>query len=64
MVQQDSDKTFNIVLTGDGTAGHVWPHFALFEAINSRFTKHIKKKLKVFLLVLRSRYGKRLWFYL
>ncbi len=49
MIPQDSDKTFNIVLTGGGTAGHVWPHFALFEALNSPLAKaYQEKKLKVF----------------
>ncbi|MES2615862.1 MAG: UDP-N-acetylglucosamine--N-acetylmuramyl-(pentapeptide) pyrophosphoryl-undecaprenol N-acetylglucosamine transferase [Bdellovibrionota bacterium] len=27
-------KKYNIILTGGGTAGHVWPHFALFEGNN------------------------------
>ncbi len=28
-------KPYSIILTGGGTAGHVWPHFALFEGDNS-----------------------------
>lgn len=49
MIQIKSDKTYNIVLTGGGTAGHVWPHFALFEATNSPLCKAYKeKKLAVY----------------
>ncbi|APJ05195.1 hypothetical protein AXG55_12965 [Silvanigrella aquatica] len=32
-------KKYSVVLTGGGTAGHVWPHFALFEARHSRLAK-------------------------
>lgn len=34
----------SIVLTGGGTAGHVWPHFALFEATNSPLAKAFQEK--------------------
>ncbi|KAB8028142.1 UDP-N-acetylglucosamine--N-acetylmuramyl-(pentapeptide) pyrophosphoryl-undecaprenol N-acetylglucosamine transferase [Fluviispira multicolorata] len=32
---KDNNKRYVIVLTGGGTAGHVWPHFALFEGEKS-----------------------------
>ncbi|WP_186647937.1 UDP-N-acetylglucosamine--N-acetylmuramyl-(pentapeptide) pyrophosphoryl-undecaprenol N-acetylglucosamine transferase [Fluviispira vulneris] len=32
---KDNEKKYSIVLTGGGTAGHVWPHFALFEGEKS-----------------------------
>ena len=39
MRKNNTQKFFTLVLTGGGTAGHVWPHFALFEAKNSPLTK-------------------------
>ncbi|WP_338635970.1 UDP-N-acetylglucosamine--N-acetylmuramyl-(pentapeptide) pyrophosphoryl-undecaprenol N-acetylglucosamine transferase [Spirobacillus cienkowskii] len=39
MTQIETKSTFNIILTGGGTAGHVWPHFALFESSNSHLAK-------------------------
>ena len=39
MTQIETKSTFNIILTGGGTAGHVWPHFALFEASNSHLAQ-------------------------
>ena len=49
MAHKESDKTYNIVLTGGGTAGHVWPHFALFEAVNSPLYKATNdKKINVY----------------
>lgn len=40
-------KQFSIILTGGGTAGHVWPHFALFEGKNSLSQSFLEKKLSV-----------------
>lgn len=39
MSEKEIGIHFSIVLTGGGTAGHVWPHFALFEASHSRLAK-------------------------
>jgi UDP-N-acetylglucosamine--N-acetylmuramyl-(pentapeptide) pyrophosphoryl-undecaprenol N-acetylglucosamine transferase len=39
MAEKEIGNHYSIVLTGGGTAGHVWPHFALFEACNSRLAK-------------------------
>lgn len=39
MTQIETKSTFNIILTGGGTAGHVWPHFALFESSNSHLAQ-------------------------
>ena len=43
MAQKDLENHFSVVLTGGGTAGHVWPHFALFEASNSSLAKAFKE---------------------
>jgi len=48
MAQKESENHFNVVLTGGGTAGHVWPHFALFEASNSALAKaFLENKINV-----------------
>ena len=43
MVEKEIVNQYNVVLTGGGTAGHVWPHFALFEAGNSNLAKAFKE---------------------
>ncbi|BBH54198.1 UDP-N-acetylglucosamine--N-acetylmuramyl-(pentapeptide) pyrophosphoryl-undecaprenol N-acetylglucosamine transferase [Fluviispira sanaruensis] len=45
---KDNEKKYSIVLTGGGTAGHVWPHFALFEGDKSPLNKAFQENnLKV-----------------
>lgn len=39
MAEKEIGSNYSVVLTGGGTAGHVWPHFALFEACNSHLAK-------------------------
>ncbi len=39
MTEKVIGNHYSVVLTGGGTAGHVWPHFALFEACNSHLAK-------------------------
>ncbi len=42
-------KFLNLGLTGGGTAGHVWPHFALFDDANSPLSQlAAKQQLQVF----------------
>jgi UDP-N-acetylglucosamine--N-acetylmuramyl-(pentapeptide) pyrophosphoryl-undecaprenol N-acetylglucosamine transferase len=48
MAEKEFRNHYSVVLTGGGTAGHVWPHFALFEACNSNLVKAFQEnKIKV-----------------
>lgn len=43
MTHQNDKRKFRLVLTGGGTAGHVWPHFALFDNEASPLLKALKE---------------------
>ncbi len=45
MTEKVIGNHYSIVLTGGGTAGHVWPHFALFEACNSHLAKAFQENI-------------------
>jgi UDP-N-acetylglucosamine--N-acetylmuramyl-(pentapeptide) pyrophosphoryl-undecaprenol N-acetylglucosamine transferase len=50
-LNNQSGNEFKLVLTGGGTAGHVWPHFALVDDPNSSLGKLAAQgQLKVFYL--------------
>lgn len=46
--KKKNDDNYNVVLTGGGTAGHVWPHFALFESKSNLAKAFHEKKISVY----------------
>lgn len=44
-----NEKVITVALTGGGTAGHVWPHFALVDGENTQFGKLFREsKIRVY----------------